>query len=89
MHIAEGYRKNKAVYDINDSILIRASQCIANGEDINKVTLYRMIDDKYGAAQPYNAEYIKKYILLYYKIPEGTELEYIYLGVPFEISLQD
>lgn len=89
MHIAEGYKINKFIYEINDSILSRASQCIANGEDIKKITLYRMIEDKYGVAQPYNAEYIKKYILLYYEIPEGTELEYIYFGVPFDISLQD
>lgn len=77
MTIADGYGINQVVNKSNDVILRDASRQIKDGEDIDSITLYKLIDKKYGSTEPYKAEYILRFVRNYYELPEHVELNYV------------
>lgn len=73
----DGYFANKAVHKTNDIILKNAYDTIKGGENIDKVTLYKEIDEEYGNIPVYGADYIVKYMKRYYGLPADLEVEFV------------
>lgn len=76
--ITKGYYNNNLANKENSIILEDASKKISAGEKIEKITLKKMPNILYGAAQPYMAgsEYILYYIKEYYNLPMDIEIIY-------------
>ena len=77
MTIVEGYEINQIVNKTNDIIFRSTSEQIRRGEDIREITVYKLIDNKYGSTEAYKADYILKYVKKYYGLPEYINIEYV------------
>ncbi len=76
--IIYGYYINNSVKKYNDTILIKTSEKIKNGEDIKSIKLKRKISEVYGSEEPYfdGYDYINIYIRNYYGLPETIQFIY-------------
>ncbi len=76
-HITKGYHANISVNQYNDTKLLETKQKIEAGEKIEKVTLKKLKDDRYGYDQLYQGiSMIKTYICEYYDLPTEIEIQY-------------
>jgi Family of unknown function (DUF6056) len=75
--IVEGYAANSVVHRTNDFILRDTADKIRNGSEIQSVTLYKALDEKYGSTPAYEREYIPPWIKKYYGLPANTVLEFV------------
>ena len=80
--IYNGYKKNSIVLDYNHCKLKEAGDKLKNGETVNVVELYKMIDESYAGQQVYdiNVSYMKFWIDEYYSLP--YDVEYVYYDYP-------
>ena len=75
--ITKGYHANISVNQYNDTKLLETKQKIDTGEKIEKVTLKKLKDDRYGYDQLYQGiSMIKTYICEYYDLPAEIEIQY-------------
>lgn len=76
--ITRGYYRNNHVNKQNNEILIKASDDIKKGNDINIIKLNKLPDSTYSGEQPYigNNDYILIWVREYYNLPENIEIIY-------------
>lgn len=76
-HITKGYHLNIEVNKYNDAKLLETKQKIEQGEKIEKITLKKLKDDRFGYDQLYQGILmVKTYICEYYDLPSEIEIQY-------------
>lgn len=80
-----GYFENSIPKNINNNILSQSSGRIKNGEKIEKIYLYKNINERYTGTQPYEVDYTGS-IKEFYKIPSDVVI--LFREFPEENSLK-
>lgn len=72
------YQQNSPIHRENQRILQSTQVVIEQGLEVQKINLYRLVDDQYSGAMPYmqGYYYINLWIKKYYRLPMATELNW-------------
>ncbi len=81
-HISYGYYRNNRINEENAKHLWEVSERIKQGEEITKVSYYKVPNTKYNNDMPYmeSKDYIQYWLRDYYELPQNVELVYEWLA---------